>query len=158
MSFFNLKIPPLIATETSKISNGQRHRLGLKIESKKRRKRKCNQVQVTRTALIIAMQILKQRYRIQGKKADGNDVVETFEDTLIQKIEQLESKLESIIESKLGEKMNTLMAFNKSIQEQCDTLNKASVSYSASVQGISVPAGTHNLELRQIMRETKNKR
>ena len=52
--------------------------------------------------------------------------------------------------------MNTLIAFNKSIQEQCDTLNKASVSYSACVQGTSTSAITQSLEFRQIMRETKN--
>ena len=98
-----------------------------------------------------------EKLRIQCKKADGRDLVETFEDTLNhQKIEQLESKIESIIESKLGEKMNTLITFNKSIQEQCDTLNKASVSYSASVQVTSVSAGAQSLDFRQIMRETKH--
>ena len=98
-----------------------------------------------------------EKLRFQCKKADGRDLVKTFEDTLNhQKIEQLESKIESIIESKLGEKMNTLITFNKSIQEQCDTLNKASVSYSASVQGTSVSAGAQSLDFRQIMRETKH--
>ena len=82
--------------------------------------------------------------------------MDTFEDTLNQNMEQHESKLESIIETKLGEKMNTLITFNKSIQEQCDTLNKASVSYSARVQGSSVSAGAHSLDFRQRMRETKN--
>ena len=49
--------------------------------------------------------------------------------------------------------MNT---FNKSIQEQCDTLSKAVVSYSASVQGTPVSAGAQCLDFRQIMSETKN--
>ena len=98
---------------------------------------------------------MKRRNR-EGKKADGRDLVETFEDTFNQKMEQLGSKIESIVESKLGEKMNTPITFNKSIQEQCDTLNKASVSYSAIVQGMSISAGTKRLDFRQIMRKTKN--
>ena len=65
-------------------------------------------------------------------------------------------ELKSIIETKPGEKMNTLITFNKSIKEQNDTLNKASVSYSARVQGSSVSAGAQSLDFRQIMSETKN--
>ena len=87
--------------------------------------------------------------RLKQRNKEPRDIVDTFEDTLNQKMEQLESKLESIIETKLGEKMNT---------EQCDTLNKASASYSGRVQGPSVSAGAQSLDFRQIMHETKKRR